>query len=127
LGPEISSDWIKVKHRRHDDLVVGGLATGSGRRPLTGLVVGWPRDDGQLDYAGVVEVGFSPGQRAAIVSTLARCRSEVCPFERRPMLSRAEWVEPALVVEVRSLASATGRWLREPVFSRVVGISEAFG
>ena len=32
------------------------------------------------------------------------------------------WVEPALVVEVRSLASETGPWLREPVFLRVVGL-----
>jgi bifunctional non-homologous end joining protein LigD len=121
-----SKHWVKTKHLRHDELVVGGLVTGSGRRPLTGLVVGWPRDDGLLDYARVVEVGFRPGERAAIVSTLDRCRSEVCPFARRPMLSRVEWVEPALVVEVRSLASATGQWLREPVFSRVVRVREPF-
>jgi hypothetical protein len=31
------------------------------------------------------------------------------------------FVEPALVVEVRSLTSGAGRRLREPVFSRVVG------
>jgi len=99
-----STHWIKAKHLHHDELVVGGLVTGSGRRrPLTGLVVGWPRDDVQLDYAGVVEVGFRPGERAVIVSTLDRCRSEVCSFAQPPMLSRVEWVEPALVIEVRSL------------------------
>ena len=37
-------------------------------------------------------------------------------------MSDLTWVEPALMVEVRSLASETGRWLREPVFSRVAGV-----
>jgi hypothetical protein len=38
-----------------------------------------------------------------------------------PILSDLVWVEPALVVELRSLESETGRSVREPVFSRLVG------
>jgi bifunctional non-homologous end joining protein LigD len=117
-----SSSWVKVKHIRHDALVVGAIRRPTGSHPLSALVVGWPREDGLLDYAGVVEVGFAPGERALVMRSLERCQSDACPFVRPPLIRDLVWVEPALVVEVRSLVSATGRWLREPVFSRVVGL-----
>jgi hypothetical protein len=63
------------------------------------------------------EVGFASGERSVVRRSLDRC-----PFARPPLLRDLVWVEPALVVEVRSLASETGRWLREPVFSRIVGL-----
>jgi bifunctional non-homologous end joining protein LigD len=117
-----SSSWLKLKHVRHDALVVGAIRPPTGSHPLSGIVVGWPRDDGRLDYAVVVEVGFAPGERALILRSLERCHTDRCPFVRTPLIRDLVWVEPALVVDVRSLASATGRWLREPVFSRVIGL-----
>jgi bifunctional non-homologous end joining protein LigD len=113
------SAWVKMKHFRFDALVVGAIRPPTGSRPLSGIVVGWPRDDGLLDYAGIVEVGFAPGERAFVMQSLERCATDQCPFARPPLLRDLVWVEPALVVEVRSLASETGRWLREPVFSLV--------
>jgi hypothetical protein len=84
--------------------------------------VGWLRDDGLLDYAGMVEVGFGRGERSLVMRSLERCATDHCPFVRRPHRNDLAFVEPALVVEVRSLASETGRSLREPVFCRVVGL-----
>jgi hypothetical protein len=75
-----------------------------------------------IDDAGVVEVGFAPGERSLVMRSLERCETDRCPFARPPLIRGLVWVEPALIVEVRSLASETGRWLREPVFSRVVGL-----
>jgi len=71
---------------------------------------------------GVVEIGFAPGERSLVMRSLERCATDRCPFARSPVVDDLVWVEPALVVEVRSLASEAGRWLREPVFSRVVGL-----
>lgn len=112
---------------RHNALVVGASVRPRGRGPLSGIVVGWLRDDGLLDYAGVVEVGFAPGERSIVMRSLERWASERCPFARAPLLNDLVWVEPALVVEVRSLASETGRWLREPLFSRIVGLRALAG
>jgi hypothetical protein len=41
---------------------------------------------------------------------------------RFPGIESPAFVGPALVVKLWSLASETGRWLPEPVFSRVVGL-----
>jgi bifunctional non-homologous end joining protein LigD len=118
-----SAAWVKVKHVKHDTLVVGAIRPPTGSRPLSGIAVGWPRQDGRLDYAGVVEVGFAPGERSLVMRSLERCATDQCPFARPPLLRDLAWVEPALVVEVRSLASETGRWLRDP--SRGTGVELA--
>jgi bifunctional non-homologous end joining protein LigD len=55
------SAWVKMKHFRFDALVVGAIRPPTGSRPLSGIVEGWPRDDGLLDYAGIVEVGLRSG------------------------------------------------------------------
>jgi hypothetical protein len=94
---------------RLDALVVGAIRPPTGSRPLSGLVVGWPRDDGMLDYAGVVELGFRPGERSLVMRSLERCAVDRCPFARPPLVRDLVWVGPALIVEVRSLASETGR------------------
>ena len=47
-----SPAWVKLKHVKHDALVVGAIRPPTGSRPLSGLVVGWLRDDGRLDSAG---------------------------------------------------------------------------
>ena len=67
-----STAWIKQKHVKHDELVVGAIRPPTGSRPLSGIVVGWPRDDGLLDYAGMVEVGFRPGERSLVMQSLER-------------------------------------------------------
>jgi hypothetical protein len=56
---------VKVKNVKFDALVVGAIRPPTGHRLLSGLVVGWPREDGLLDYAGAVEVGFAPGEHKA--------------------------------------------------------------
>jgi bifunctional non-homologous end joining protein LigD len=74
-----SASWIKVKHFRYDQLAVGAIRPPTRSHPLSGLVAGWPRDDGLLDYAAVVEIGFSPGERSALMSSLERCRTDAAP------------------------------------------------
>jgi bifunctional non-homologous end joining protein LigD len=79
-----SSAWVKVKHVRHDALVVGAIRPATGSHPLSGIVVGWPRDDGRLDYAGVVEVGFAPDERSLVMSSLERCAAMPARSSDRP-------------------------------------------
>src|SRR6185369_17611670 len=55
-----SRQWLKVKHRRQQELVVGGWVEGQGSRRGTigALLVGYFDDDGAFHFAGRVGSGF---------------------------------------------------------------------
>jgi len=115
-----SPDWIKVKHVRTQEVVVGGWAPGQGRRSSTmgALLLGVPGSDG-LTYVGRVGTGFSDETLADLTSTLRELERETSPFAA-PIPPRqaagAHWVEPRLVGEVSfSEWTHEGR-LRQPVW-----------
>jgi bifunctional non-homologous end joining protein LigD len=119
--------WVKVKVRQHDEMVVGGWATGEGNRAdrLGSLLVGYYEEPGAgfpqqpLRYAGRVGSGFSSAELDRMEGVLAVLADERCPFEPRPPAIQARgvrWVRPEVVVEV-----AYGDWtedgrLRHPVY-----------
>jgi len=115
-----SDAWLKIKHERAQEVVIGGWRPGSGRRSrgIGSLLVGF-YEGRSLVYAGRVGTGFSED---ALDDLLARMEPLACP--KSPFsaeLSRAEaldvhWVEPRLVGEVSfSEWTADGR-LRQPVW-----------
>ncbi len=118
-----SRDWVKVKVRRHDELVVGGWSGGAGNREgrLGSLLVGFHQTpgDGVLRYAGRVGSGFSSAELDRLGARLAPLSDGDCPFDPSPPpLHRrgAHWVRPEVVVEI-----AYGEWtsegrLRHPVY-----------
>jgi bifunctional non-homologous end joining protein LigD len=107
-----SSAWIKVKHTRTQEVIIGGWAPGKGRREGTigALLLGIPGPDG-LEYVGQVGTGFN---RETLDDLYRRLR----PLERRtppfahPLPTRdakdARWVTPKLVGEVEF-----GEWTRD--------------
>lgn len=118
-----SRNWVKVKVRRHDELVVGGWSGGAGNREgrLGSLLVGFHRHpgDGVLVYAGRVGSGFTSDELDRMAARLAPLAADECPFDPPPPpLHRrgAHWVRPEVVVEI-----AYGEWtsdgrLRHPVY-----------
>jgi bifunctional non-homologous end joining protein LigD len=115
--------WVKVKVRRHDELVVGGWSGGAGNREgrLGSLLVGFHPTPGDpvLRYAGRVGSGFTSDELDRMADRLAPLAADACPFDPPPEpLHRkgAHWVRPELVVEI-----AYGEWtsdgrLRHPVY-----------
>ncbi|MEO6605051.1 MAG: ATP-dependent DNA ligase, partial [Aeromicrobium sp.] len=63
VGEKRSSSWIKIKHQRMQEVVIGGWKGGNGSRAgmIGSLLLGIPGDDG-LQYIGKVGTGFT--QRA---------------------------------------------------------------
>lgn len=118
-----SRSWVKVKVRRHDELVVGGWSGGAGNREgrLGSLLVGFHDRPGDttLRYAGRVGSGFSSAELDRIATRLAPLTTAICPFDPPPEpLHRrgATWVRPEVVVEI-----SYGEWtsdgrLRHPVY-----------
>ena len=108
-----SRDWIKVKHVRMQEVVVGGWSPGEGRRAggLGSLLLGVPDEDGRLRYAGHVGTGFSDRVLADLMARLTRLEQPAPPFADevpRAHAKGAHWVSPEMVGEV-----AFSEWTRD--------------
>lgn len=104
-----SRDWVKVKHLRMQEVVIGGWRPGQGRRAglIGSLLLGLP-DGSALRYVGQVGTGFTEAALRELGAQLQRLRRDASPFA--PDVPRADsrdahWVEPQLVGEV-----AFGEW-----------------
>lgn len=126
-----SPAWRKIKHRRRQELVVGGFTQGTGNREHTfgALLVGYHDDTSgdRLRFAGGVGTGFDQRLLAGLTATLRSLASDTCPFAEPPtavgrrigwrtVARTSTWVRPELVCEV-----AFGEWtadgiLRHPSF-----------
>ncbi|HVT65569.1 MAG TPA: non-homologous end-joining DNA ligase [Mycobacteriales bacterium] len=100
-----STDWIKVKAFRTQEVVIGGWLPGQGRLADTfgALLVGLP-DAGGLAYAGKVGTGFDEKMRARLLEILKKLAVDDSPFttpidakDRRA----AQYVDPEIVGEVQ--------------------------
>lgn len=116
-----SSDWRKKSHRQTLSAVVGGWRTETGSAARLGAVlVGLPDADGTgWRYAGRVGSGLT-GKVAAGLKERLECLSRPdSPFTdevpREDALGTA-WVEPTLVVELKTLGGADQERLRQPSF-----------
>ena len=113
-------DWLKVKCRRRDEVVViGYTAPGGSRVGLGALVVATREEGGALRYAGKVGTGFSEATLRALTRRLDAIAREdppipvkLPPRERR----RVTWVEPKLVAEVAFHGFTNDGTLRQPAF-----------
>lgn len=112
-----SRDWVKIKHFRTQEVVVGGWRPGRGSRAgsIGSLLLGVPTDTG-LRYVGRVGTGFGERDLSDIRSRLTRLVQKTTPFSDIPQADAqsAVWVRPTLVAEVEFAEwTATGR-LRQP-------------
>ncbi|MFD2341555.1 ATP-dependent DNA ligase [Clavibacter tessellarius] len=108
-----SSAWIKVKHHRAQEVVVGGWRPGSGSRAsgVGSLLVGVPGPDG-LEYAGRVGTGFSERDLADALRRFRPLARKTSPFADVPAADArdARWITPRLVGEVEFAEwTSTGR------------------
>ncbi|HET9875882.1 MAG TPA: ATP-dependent DNA ligase [Mycobacterium sp.] len=115
-----SRSWIKHKHWKTQEVVIGGWRAGEGARSsgIGSLLMGIP-DDGKLHFAGRVGSGFTEHDLARLKKTLTPLRVAESPFNA-PLsgsdAQRVTFVRPTLVGQVRySEWTADGR-LRQPTW-----------
>ena len=117
-----SPSWLKIKHVRSQEFVVGGYTKGAGARSSTfgALLLGY-HDDGELRYAGRVGSGFDQSMLDQVLESLDGLRATSSPFDQDSDLAEGNptWVRPELVAEVKFSEWTHEARLRAPVFLRL--------
>jgi bifunctional non-homologous end joining protein LigD len=114
-----TKSWLKVKHLRMQEVVVGGWRPGSGNRAsrVGSLLLGIPDGDG-LRYVGRVGTGFSQRDLDAITRRMAGIPRKSSPFTALPAADAkdAQFVTPRYVGEVEFTEWTPTNKLRHPVW-----------
>lgn len=113
-----SSDWRKIRRMAHDEFVVGGYRTGSGRREgsFGSLLLGYHDPEGALRFAGSVGSGFTDRELERLEPLLRTSRRETSPFADPVPHADAVFVDPILVAEVRYSEFTPDGILRQPSY-----------
>lgn len=114
-----SSDWVKLKNIRTQEVVVVGWSPGKGGRAATlGSLLLAVHEEGALTYVGKVGSGFTDDGLEQARRVLEDIEVDTPAPEGVPAeeARKARWVEPLLVGEVSFAEwTASGR-LRQPVW-----------
>ncbi|TPW70776.1 ATP-dependent DNA ligase [Schumannella sp. 10F1B-5-1] len=105
-----SADWLKLKHRRTQEVVIAGWRPGTGARAATigSLLLGVPDGDG-LRYVGRVGTGFRERDLERMRDRFESKARKTSPLHGVPDEDArdAQWITPDLVGEVE-YAELTG-------------------
>jgi len=117
-----SHEWIKVKHQRMQEVVIGGYTKGQGNRraDFGALLLGLPSEGtAKLTFVGKVGTGFSEADRDNLLVRLRRIERATSPFDQplpTALRKEATFVSPKMVGEVRFGEWTPDGHLRHPVW-----------
>jgi bifunctional non-homologous end joining protein LigD len=111
-----SSDWLKFKCTRGQELVVGGFTAPKGSRAGFGALLLGYYDDGKLRYAGKVGTGFDDGFLAEMRRRLDGLACARTPYDEEVDEAGVTFVRPELVAEIGFTEWTKAGRLRHPRF-----------
>jgi bifunctional non-homologous end joining protein LigD len=111
-----SSDWLKLKCTRGQELVVGGFTAPKGSRAGFGALLLGYYDDGKLRYAGKVGTGFDDDLLAEMRRRLGGLACARSPYADEVDDARVTFVRPELVAEIAFTEWTEAGRLRHPRF-----------
>jgi len=110
-------EWVKIKAKRRQELVIGGWTEPRGSRTAFGALLLGVYDGKKLLYAGHVGTGFDQEKLRAISKQLKALEVEKPPFTEAPKTNtKAHWIKPSLVAEIEFAEWTRDGVLRQPVF-----------
>jgi bifunctional non-homologous end joining protein LigD len=117
-----STDWLKIKAARRQEVVIVGFTAPRGSRPYFGSLLLAVREADHWRYVGRVGTGFSHEVLRRLYARLRPLRRRTSPLPTVVKNARdTRWVEPTLVAEVKFAEWTTAGEMRQPAF---VGLRE---
>jgi bifunctional non-homologous end joining protein LigD len=112
-----STDWLKLKCVRQQELVIGGYTAPQGSRERLGaLLVGY-YDGKSLRYAGKVGTGYDRRTLEFLYDRLVPLHRAASPFSDGPApAGEVQWVAPKLVAQIGFSEWTSAGLLRHPRF-----------
>jgi bifunctional non-homologous end joining protein LigD len=113
-----AGSWLKIKHSRRQELVIGGWTDGKGSRSagIGALHLGVHDEHGALRYAGRVGTGFDRSELERLADLLRPLARKHSPFAGTQPPRGAHFVEPQLVCEVEFTEWTRDGLLRHPSY-----------
>ncbi len=112
-----SPDWLKIKTRQRQEVVIGGYTLPKGSRKCFGALVVGVYEKGDLVYVGHVGGGFNVQMLKDLYQELKKIKTSQCPFSIAPEPNKdITWVKPILVCEVIFAEWTQAGILRMPIF-----------
>lgn len=112
-----SSDWLKIKTKKRQEVVIGGYTEPKGSRQFFGALLIGVYEKKKLIYAGHVGGGFDERLLKEIYSQLKKMETDQCPFSEEPKPNTpVHWIQPKLVCEVEFSEWTKDGILRQPIF-----------
>lgn len=125
---ERSSDWLKIKANRRQEVVIGGFTKNEGSSKLfSSLLVGL-YEDKKLIYTGKVGTGFSAKLQQELMAQFKPLVTKNSPFDDEPDINKSSrfrprpphaavtWLHPNLVCEVSFTEMTVDGVMRHPSF-----------
>jgi bifunctional non-homologous end joining protein LigD len=121
--PGRGREWVKIKCRQSQELVVGGFTEGAGSRAALGSVLVGTYDGERLIYAGRVGSGLDEATVTSLRARLDALEVADSPFDPPPHITGhvVHFTRPELVIEAAFREWTAEGVLRQPVF---LGIRE---
>ena len=114
-----SHDWLKVKLRREQELVVAGWLPGKGSAADLGSLIVAVNEDGRLRHVGQVGSGLSGAIRRQLLSAMKELERTTSPLDPVPRIPSARWVEPRIVIRAEFAEWTSDGLLRQPAFKGI--------
>ena len=112
-----SRDWLKIKGRPRQEVVIGGFTAPRGSRKKFGALLVGVYEKEKLRYVGHVGGGFNEKSLVEVDHQLRKRIQKRCPFSQTPHPNApVTWVKPELVCEVAFAEWTEEGILRQPIF-----------
>ena len=112
-----TKDWVKIKAQKTQECVIAGWTEPGGARSDFGSLILGTYEKGVLTYAGNVGTGFDHASLAGIMKKMRPLAIDRSPFAVPPKTrTRAHWVKPMLVAQIRFTEWTSDGSMRHPAF-----------